>query len=113
MPYEFVLTETRGAIGIVKINRPQVRNALNDKTIAELVDALEGFDREAAIRCMILTGDDRAFAAGADIAQMADAAALRVPGHDPLAACARLCGGTKPAVRAGPPPTAARRRRAP
>jgi enoyl-CoA hydratase len=65
MPYEFVLTETNGPVGIVRINRPQVRNALNPQTIAELVDALEAFDRDDAIRCMILTGDDRAFAAGA------------------------------------------------
>jgi len=41
MPYEFVLTESNGAVGIVRVNRPQVRNALNPQTIAELVDALE------------------------------------------------------------------------
>jgi enoyl-CoA hydratase/carnithine racemase len=64
MSYEFVRTEVDGAVGVVTINRPQVRNALNHQTIAELVDALETFDREDAIRCMVLTGDDRAFAAG-------------------------------------------------
>ena len=68
MSYEFVLTEVDGPVGIVTINRPQVRNALNHQTIAELVDALETFDLNEAIRCMVLTGDDRAFAAGADIA---------------------------------------------
>src|SRR5881397_557132 len=61
MPYEFVLTEVRGPVGIVTINRPQVRNALNHQTIAELVDALDAFDRDDRVRCMILTGDDRAF----------------------------------------------------
>jgi enoyl-CoA hydratase/carnithine racemase len=44
MPYEFVLTERDGPVGIVRINRPQVRNALNPQTIAELVDALEASD---------------------------------------------------------------------
>src|SRR6266851_921076 len=78
MPYEFVLTEADGAVGIVTVRRPEVRNALNHQTIAELVDALETFDRDDAIRCMVLTGDDRAFAAGADIAQMAEAGAVDV-----------------------------------
>ena len=100
MPYEFVLTETRGAVGIVKINRPQVRNALNAKTIAELVDALERFDRESAIRCMILTGDDRAFAAGADIAQMADAGAIDVLDDDRFANWARFRAIKKPVIAA-------------
>src|SRR5207245_11465625 len=76
LPSEFIRTETDGPIGIVTINRRQVHNALNHQTIAEIVDALEGFDREAAIRCMILTGSERAFAAGADNGQMAEAGAV-------------------------------------
>ncbi|HEY4844291.1 MAG TPA: enoyl-CoA hydratase-related protein, partial [Candidatus Dormibacteraeota bacterium] len=60
MSYQFVLTEVDGPVGIVTIHRPEVRNALNHQTIAELVDALETFDRDDAIRCMILTGDERA-----------------------------------------------------
>src|SRR5947207_14802430 len=78
MPYEFVLTEVRGPVGIVTINRPQVRNALNHQTIAELVDVLETFDLNEAIPCMVLTGVDRAFAAGDDIVQMADASPVEV-----------------------------------
>ena len=85
MPYEFVLTEAEGPVGIVTIHRPQVRNALNHQTIAELVDALETFDRDDAIRCMILTGDDRAFAAGADITQMVEAGAVDVLDDDNFA----------------------------
>jgi enoyl-CoA hydratase len=84
MPYEFVLTDVRGPVGIVTINRPQVRNALNHQTIAELVDALDGFDRDDQVRCMILTGDDRAFAAGADISQMVEAGAVDVLDDDNL-----------------------------
>lgn len=100
MAYEFVLTETRGPVGIVRINRPKVRNALNNQTIAELVDALEGFDRDATIRCMILTGDDRAFAAGADIAQMADATAIDVLDDDRFARWARFRALKKPVIAA-------------
>jgi enoyl-CoA hydratase len=100
MPYQFVLAEARGPVGIVTINRPQVRNALNPQTIAELVDALESFDRDEAIRCMILTGDERAFAAGADIAQMADAGAVDVLADDNFARWSRFRAIHKPVIAA-------------
>jgi len=100
MAYQFVLTEVEGPVGIVTINRPQVRNALNQQTIAELVDALETFDREGAIRCMILTGDDRAFAAGADISQMVDAGAVDVLEDDNFARWARFRAIRKPVIAA-------------
>jgi enoyl-CoA hydratase len=100
MPYQFVLTEVDGPVGIVTIHRPQVRNALNQQTIAELVDALESFDRESAIRCMILTGDDRAFAAGADISQMVDAGAVDVLEDDNFARWARFRAIRKPVIAA-------------
>ena len=100
MSYEFVLTEGDGAGGVVTIHRPQVRNALNHQTIAELVDALESFDRDDAIRCMVLTGDDRAFAAGADIGQMADASAIDVLRDDNFARWARFRAIHKPVIAA-------------
>jgi len=100
MPYEFVLTEVRGPVGIVTINRPQVRNALNHQTIAELVDALDAFDRDDQVRCMILTGDDRAFAAGADISQMVEARAVDVLDDDNFARWARFRAIHKPVIAA-------------
>jgi len=100
MPFEFVLTEVRGPVGIVTINRPQVRNALNHQTIGELVEALESFDRDDAVRCMILTGDDQAFAAGADISQMADAGAVEVLDDDNFARWARFKAIHKPVIAA-------------
>ncbi len=100
MSYEFVLTEADGAVGVVTIHRPQVRNALNHQTIAELVDALETFDRDDAIRCMVLTGDERAFAAGADIAQMAEAGAVEVLNDDNFAHWARFRAIRKPVIAA-------------
>jgi len=100
MPYEFVLTEVRGPVGIVTINRPQVRNALNHQTIAELVDALDAFDMDDQVRCMILTGDDRAFAAGADISQMVEAGAVDVLDDDNFARWARFRAIHKPVIAA-------------
>src|SRR5438045_4567253 len=100
MPYEFVLTEVRGPVGIGTINRPQVRNALNHQTIAELVDALDAYDQDDAIRCMILTGDDRAFAAGADISQMVEAGAVDVLDDDNFARWARFKAIHKPVIAA-------------
>ena len=100
MAYEFVLTESRGPVGIVTINRPQVRNALNHQTIAEIIDALESFDRDDAIRCLVLTGDDRAFAAGADITQMVEASAVDVLAEDNFARWARFRAIHKPVIAA-------------
>src|SRR5437016_4907242 len=100
MPYEFVLTEVRGPVGIVTINRPQLRNALNHQTIAELIDALEAFDQNDAVRCMILTGDDRAFAAGADISQMVEASAVDVLDDDNFARWTRFRAIHKPVIAA-------------
>ena len=100
MPYEFIRTETDGPIGIVTINRPQVLNALNHQTIVELVDALEGFDRDATIRCMIVTGSERAFAAGADIGQMAEASAVEVLDDDNFGRWARIRALRKPLIAA-------------
>ncbi len=100
MAYEFVLSESRGPVGIVTINRPQVRNALNHQTIAEIVDALEAFDCDPVIRCMVLTGDDRAFAAGADITQMVDAGAVEVLADDNFARWARFRAIHKPVIAA-------------
>jgi enoyl-CoA hydratase len=71
--YTNVLTRTEGRVGIVQINRPKVRNALNSQTMAELIDALQIFDADEDIGCLVITGDDIAFAAGADIKEMADA----------------------------------------
>lgn len=100
MPYEFVRTEIEGPIGIATIDRPQVLNALNRQTISELADALEGFDRDPAIRCMILTGSDKAFAAGADIAQLADAGAVDVLSDDASGGWGRIRALRKPLIAA-------------
>jgi enoyl-CoA hydratase len=72
MAYENILTETRGRVGIVTLNRPKALNALNDALMNELGEALLKFDADDAIGCMIVTGSEKAFAAGADIGAMKD-----------------------------------------
>jgi enoyl-CoA hydratase len=72
MSYQNILVETKGGVGIVRLNRPAVLNALNMALKAELGEAIEAFDADDKIGCIIITGSDKAFAAGADIKEMAD-----------------------------------------
>ena len=71
MSFELITTRTEGRVGIVSLNRPKQLNALNDQLMNELGQALKGFDDDADIGCMIVTGSEKAFAAGADIGAMA------------------------------------------
>jgi enoyl-CoA hydratase len=70
--YETILVETRGKVGLITLNRPKQLNALNDQLMDELGAALLAFDGDDAIGAMVITGSERAFAAGADIGAMAD-----------------------------------------
>jgi enoyl-CoA hydratase len=71
MAFETIITETDGPIGIVRLNRPQALNALCDQLMGELAQALDAFETDEAIGCIVLTGSEKAFAAGADIKEMA------------------------------------------
>jgi enoyl-CoA hydratase len=70
MSYQNIIAEVRGRVGLVTLNRPERLNALNDALMDELGDALTGFDRDDAIGSIVITGSEKAFAAGADIAAM-------------------------------------------
>jgi enoyl-CoA hydratase len=72
MNYENILVEQRGAVTLITLNRPKALNALNTSVLAELIDAFAAFDSDDSQRCAILTGSERAFAAGADIKEMQD-----------------------------------------
>jgi enoyl-CoA hydratase len=69
--YRYILTETLNNVGLIRFNRPELRNALCAEMIGELRKALDAFEADEAIGAIVLTGDDRAFAAGADISEMA------------------------------------------
>jgi enoyl-CoA hydratase len=72
MSYANILVETRGRVGLITLNRPKALNALNDALMDDLGDALAKFDADENIGCMVITGSDKAFAAGADIGAMKD-----------------------------------------
>ena len=73
MAYTCILTETRGRVGLITLNRPQALNALNAILLTELIQSMAAFDTDDGIGAMVITGSERAFAAGADIKEMADA----------------------------------------
>jgi enoyl-CoA hydratase len=72
MAYENITVETRGKVGLIRLNRPQALNALNRALVADLTRALDAFEADPNIGCMVITGSEKAFAAGADIKEMAD-----------------------------------------
>jgi len=72
MTYENIIVETRGRVGLITLNRPKQMNALNDKLMDELGQALSTFEADAAIGAIVITGNEKAFAAGADIGAMKD-----------------------------------------
>ena len=82
MPYATILTETHGRAGLIRLNRPQTLNALNPTVLQEVAQALQAFDRDPSVGAIVLTGNDKAFAAGADIKEMAEASAVSMLSQD-------------------------------
>lgn len=78
MAFQNIVVSTEDGVGLITLNRPQVLNALNQATMDELVDVLEGFERDEGVRCVILTGAGRAFAAGADINEFKGASSVEM-----------------------------------
>jgi len=72
MSYQHIITETKGRVGVIRLNRPQQLNALNKQLMVELARAIDAFDADDGIGAMLITGNEKAFAAGADIKEMAD-----------------------------------------
>ncbi|HXY89920.1 MAG TPA: enoyl-CoA hydratase-related protein, partial [Xanthobacteraceae bacterium] len=70
MAYENIRVETRGRVGLITLDRPKALNALNAALVGELNQALDAFEANAEIGCLLLTGSEKAFAAGADIKLM-------------------------------------------
>jgi len=100
MAYQNIVVETRGKIGIIRLNRPQALNALNAALIAELTEAVATFEADAGISCMIVTGSEKAFAAGADIKEMADKSYMDAFTGDFAANWDALSRARKPTVAA-------------
>lgn len=100
MTYEFILVHRQEPIAIVQINRPKQLNALNSRVMQELTGALDELDADDAIRCMIVTGDERAFGAGADIKDMASATPVEMLTKNWIAYWDRIKKVTKPVLAA-------------
>jgi enoyl-CoA hydratase len=100
MQYEHVLVDRRGAVGVVTLDRPRVLNALSPALIAELSDALDGFDAEPDVRAAVLTGGPRVFAAGADIGDMSERGPVEQLQRDQTGRWARIAAFTKPLIAA-------------
>ncbi|HCV41881.1 MAG TPA: enoyl-CoA hydratase [Bacteroidetes bacterium] len=100
MSSTYIIVTKQDGYAIAQINRPDVLNALNMALMAELVDALETLDKDNDVRCIILTGNEKAFAAGADIKEMADASAMEMLLRDQFARWDRIRKIKKPIIAA-------------
>ena len=100
MTYSSILVETRGRVGLITLNRPQALNALNSQLMQEVMDALETFDKEEDIGAMVITGNEKFFAAGADIKEMSDKTALQMMDADLVAVYGRIRTIQKPVIAA-------------
>src|SRR5258707_1840188 len=100
MTYTSILTSKQDFCATIQFNRPEVLNAINITLMKELVDALEHFDADDEVRAIIITGNEKAFAAGADIKEMLDASAMEMLLRDQFARWDRIRKIKKPIIAA-------------
>lgn len=95
-----VIVERHGRVGLAKLNRPRELNALNSQLMLELMEVLAGFDADENVGAIVITGNERAFAAGADIKDMADATSVEMLNRDPISYYDRIREIKKPVIAA-------------
>ena len=100
MPYELILVERRGRVGLVTLHRPDARNAFNKQLLSELMDALEALDTDDGVGAMVITGNEKAFAAGADIKEMAGKNSDELLASNFIATFGRITALRKPVIAA-------------
>src|SRR5215203_6806824 len=100
MSYETILVETKGKVGIIRLNRPQALNALNAQVNKDLTAAVDAFESDDNIGCVIITGSEKAFAAGADIKEMSGKSHMDVFKEDFAANWDRVARMRKPVIAA-------------
>jgi enoyl-CoA hydratase len=98
--YELIVLSKEGPVATIQLNRPEVLNALNLQLMDEVIAALEELEQDPETRCAIITGNERAFAAGADIKEMADATAVEMLVRDQFAKWDRIRRFRKPLIAA-------------
>lgn len=100
MAFENIIVETKDCVGLVTLNRPKALNALNSALIAELNEALDRFEADQSIGCVVITGSEKAFAAGADVKEMADKTYVDAYLGKFLAGWSGLAAARKPVIAA-------------
>ena len=100
MMYETILVDVRGPVTLISLNRPQALNALNSQVLADLIAAFEAFDADATQGCAVLTGNEKAFAAGADIKEMSGQGFAQMYGSNFFGGYDRLTATRKPIIAA-------------
>ena len=100
MTYETLLIEHHDAVTLVRLNRPQALNALNSQTLADLITAFAAYDADSGQRCLVLTGSEKAFAAGADIKEMSEQSFAAMYGSTFFAGYERVTATRKPFIAA-------------
>ena len=100
MSYQNILVETHGKVGLVRLNRPQALNALNSALISELNTQLDAWERDEHIGCIVITGSDKAFAAGADIKEMQSKSYIGAYLDDFITTWDRVARARKPIIAA-------------
>ncbi|NLR98738.1 enoyl-CoA hydratase [Rhizobium sp. P38BS-XIX] len=100
MAYETLIVETQGAVGLIRLNRPQALNALNSTVLAELKQAYAAFHKDDAVGAIVLTGSEKAFAAGADIKEMQSLEFVDVYTGDFLGGWDEIAKARKPVIAA-------------
>jgi len=100
MSYETILLETHGRVGVITLNRPQALNALNAQLVSEVNRALDGLEADANIGCIVITGSKKAFAAGADIKEMAELTYPQIYMDDLFSDSDRVANRRKPIIAA-------------
>lgn len=98
--YETIITEQRGRVGIITLNRPKALNALNSALMAEVVGAAQAYDTDPSVGAIVITGSERAFAAGADIKEMSDKTYVDMLAEDFFSAWAHLVEVRTPVIAA-------------
>jgi enoyl-CoA hydratase len=100
MAYETILVETRGKVGLITLNRPKALNALNSHLLGEVNQALDGFEADPNVGCIVITGSEKAFAAGADIKEMSSLSYPQTYMDDFFIGWDRVAGRRKPMIAA-------------
>jgi len=98
MSFETIIVEKKEGVGVITLNRPEAMNALNAKLVSEVNAALDDFEADTNVGCIVLTGSDKAFAAGADIKEMQSKGFIEVFNNDFIAPWERLSECRKPVI---------------